>query len=137
MVMRPTENNAIAAERAAVRAVPIPVFLNILRRVVKKFCALTRNAAACGGYNVPLVSRATRWSHGSKNVQHLPPLRETLQAPVFRETLELDELWSFVLRKVNQVWVWIALCRRTRQVVAYALGDRSQHTGQRFGEAIP
>ena len=35
-------------------------------------------------------------------------------------TLELDELWSFVLKKANQVWVWIALCRKTRQVVGYA-----------------
>ena len=52
-------------------------------------------------------------------------------------TLELDELWSFVLKKVNQVWVWIALCRKTRQVVAYALGDRSKQTCQRLWEAIP
>ena len=34
--------------------------------------------------------------------------------------LELDELWSFVLKKTNQAWIWIALCRKTRQVVAYA-----------------
>lgn len=52
-------------------------------------------------------------------------------------TLELDELWSFVLKKVNQIWVWIALCRKTRQVVAYALGDRSAKTCQRLWEAIP
>jgi insertion element IS1 protein InsB len=35
-------------------------------------------------------------------------------------TLEPYRLWSFVLKKVKQVWVWIALCRKTRQVVAYA-----------------
>ncbi len=52
-------------------------------------------------------------------------------------TLELDELWSFVLKKANQVWVWIALCRKTRQVVAYALGDRSKQTCLRLWEAIP
>jgi len=34
--------------------------------------------------------------------------------------LEWDERWSFVLRKTNQAWIWIALCRKTRQVVAYA-----------------
>jgi hypothetical protein len=32
--------------------------------------------------------------------------------------LELDELWSFVMKKTNQAWIWIALCRKTRQVVA-------------------
>lgn len=40
--------------------------------------------------------------------------------------LELDELWSFVGKKTHECWLWIALCRRTRQVVAYALRDRSQ-----------
>jgi len=52
-------------------------------------------------------------------------------------TLEQDELWSFVLKKANQSWIWIALCRKTRQVVAYALGDRSKKTCQRLWEAIP
>ena len=36
------------------------------------------------------------------------------------DVLELDELWSFVGRKANPlwVWVWVALCRRPRQIVA-------------------
>jgi len=41
------------------------------------------------------------------------------------DVLELDELWSFVGTKANQRWLWIALCRRTRQVGAYFIGDRS------------
>ena len=52
-------------------------------------------------------------------------------------TLELDELWSFVLKKANDSWIGIALCRQTRQVVASAVGDRSKKTGQRLWEAIP
>ena len=51
--------------------------------------------------------------------------------------LELDELWSFVAKKTNQTWVWIALCRCTRQVIAYAIGDRSQETCRRLWEAVP
>jgi insertion element IS1 protein InsB len=51
--------------------------------------------------------------------------------------LELDELWSFVLKKANQAWIWIALCRKTRQVIAYAIGDRSQKTCRILWEAIP
>ena len=41
------------------------------------------------------------------------------------DVLELDELWSFVGAKANPLWLWVALCRRTRQVVAWTLGDRS------------
>ena len=44
---------------------------------------------------------------------------------------------SCVLKKANDSWVWIALCRKTRQVVAYAIGDRSKKTCQRLWEAIP
>ena len=51
--------------------------------------------------------------------------------------LELDELWSFVLKKTHQAWIWIALCRKTRQVVAYAVGDRSERTCRTLWEAIP
>lgn len=51
--------------------------------------------------------------------------------------LELDELWSFVGCKAQVRWLWIALCRRTRQVVACVLGDRSEATCRRLWERIP
>ncbi|MBO0794396.1 MAG: hypothetical protein J2P36_26070 [Ktedonobacteraceae bacterium] len=51
--------------------------------------------------------------------------------------LELDERWSFVAKKTNQAWIWIALCRQTRQGVASAIGDRGQTTCRRLWEAIP
>jgi insertion element IS1 protein InsB len=51
--------------------------------------------------------------------------------------LELDELWSFVSKRSNKRWVWIALCRATRQVVACVIGDRSEKTCRKLWEAIP
>ena len=41
------------------------------------------------------------------------------------DVLELDELWSFVGAKACQLWLWVAQCRRTRQIVGWSLGDRS------------
>ena len=69
----------------------------------------------------------------------LPELRETLAEPAPEEAvaLELDELWSFVLKRANKRWVWIALCRATRQVVAYVIGDRSRATCQKLWAAVP
>jgi len=68
-------------------------------------------------------------------------LSETLIEPDSADpqstTLELDELWSFVLRRANKRWIWIALCRATRQVVAYVIGDRSEQTCRKLWEAIP
>jgi insertion element IS1 protein InsB len=51
--------------------------------------------------------------------------------------LELDELWSFVGNKKNQVWLWIALCRRTRQVVAWHHGSRSVLCCRQLWNKIP
>src|SRR5512142_1090611 len=65
-----------------------------------------------------------------RKVAQLPPLRTTLVAPDPEDPtstiLELDELWSFVRKKANDSWIWMALCRKTRQVVAYAVGNRSR-----------
>ena len=76
-----------------------------------------------------------------KKVTQLPPLSETLIEPDVlgddSSVLELDELWSFVLKKAHKKWIWIALCRRTRQVVAYAIGDRSKRPCRKLWEAIP
>ncbi len=63
----------------------------------------------------------------------IPPNTADIEATI----LELDELWSFVMKKTNQTWIWIALCRKTRQVVAYAVENRSEQTCRRLWEAIP
>lgn len=69
-------------------------------------------------------------------MKQLPDLCETLVA-VDNPVLELDELWSFVLKKTRKRWIWIALCRQTRQVVAFVIGDRSAKTCRRLWAAIP
>lgn len=51
--------------------------------------------------------------------------------------LELDELWSYVASKKNAVWLWIALCRRTRQVVAWHHGCRSVVCCRKLWNKIP
>ncbi len=66
----------------------------------------------------------------------LPDLCTTL-VEVADPVLELDELWSFVLKKARKCWIWIALCRQTRQVVAFVVGDRSAKTCRRLWQAIP
>jgi IS1 family transposase len=65
-------------------------------------------------------------------------LSETLvESPPPTLALELDELWSFVLKRANKRWIWIALCRATRQVVAYVIGGRSAATCQKLWGRIP
>ena len=53
------------------------------------------------------------------------------------DVLEVDEMWSFVQQQWQKRWIWTAMCRRTRQIIAYAIGDRSQKTCQLLWERIP
>jgi insertion element IS1 protein InsB len=85
-----------------------------------------------------LVLPETLSPHGSKKEMSLPDLSETLvESAAATLALELDELWSFVLKRANKRWIWIALCRATRQVVAYVVGDRSAATCQKLWGRIP
>jgi transposase-like protein len=49
----------------------------------------------------------------------------------------VDELWSFVGRKANRQWVWIAMDAMTRQIIAFHVGDRSRQSAQELWEKIP
>ena len=52
-------------------------------------------------------------------------------------SLEADELWSFVERRENKRWVWLVLERRTRQIIALHIGDRSQVSAVRLWKRVP
>jgi insertion element IS1 protein InsB len=50
---------------------------------------------------------------------------------------EVDELWSFVGKKANRQWVWLAMDAVTRQILAFHVGDRSDQSAQALWEKIP
>lgn len=83
------------------------------------------------------ISRRTVAEWIEQWADQLPPLETTLADAQVDDVLELDELWSFVLKKTNQRWVWVALCRRTRQIVAYFIGDRSENSCRHLWRRIP
>ena len=83
------------------------------------------------------VSRNTLSAWMQEMSAALPELTNTLATAQEDDVLELDELWSFVFRKSNKRWVWLALCRRTRQIVAFVIGDRSEKTCRNLWERIP
>ena len=52
--------------------------------------------------------------------------------------VEADELWSFVARKKDKQWVWLAFDRRRRQVLAFYVGERSRRqSAKRLWARIP
>lgn len=75
---------------------------------------------------------ATKWL---KKASHLPPL--PLVHPQPDDVLELDELWSLVQVRKNKRWVWLTQCRRTRQIVAYAIGNRDEVACRLLWQRVP
>lgn len=50
---------------------------------------------------------------------------------------EADEMWSFVEKKANKQWIWIAMDVKTRQVIAFHVGDRSRDSANTLWANIP
>ena len=50
---------------------------------------------------------------------------------------EVDELWSFIFRSKDKVWVWITMNRETREIVASACGERSENTCRILWDRVP
>lgn len=51
--------------------------------------------------------------------------------------IECDELWSFVDNKDNEYWVWLAIDRKTREIVGCYVGDRSRESAKKLWKSIP
>ncbi len=60
-------------------------------------------------------------------------------APIDLQVLECesDELWSFVQKKVNKQWVWVAQDRESRQILAIHVGNRGETGARGLWQAIP
>jgi IS1 family transposase/transposase-like protein len=52
-------------------------------------------------------------------------------------TIECDELWSFVGKKANKPWIWLAIDRDSREIVGVAIGDRSYQTAKELWNSLP
>ena len=66
---------------------------------------------------------------------HLPT--QPAGVVLYRLDVEADETWSFVGKKANRQWIWLALDATTRQVIAFHVGDRSRQSAQQLWQNIP
>jgi IS1 family transposase len=51
--------------------------------------------------------------------------------------IQLDEMWSFVQKKTNKAWIWLALNPANRQIIGMHIGNRSKEDAQQLWENIP
>ena len=82
----------------------------------------------------PYEPQHDQWSIKKKV---LTPIADTIQPLKERPILELDELWSFVQSKANKQWIWIAMDAKTRQIIAFHVGDRRGESGKALWAKMP
>ena len=51
--------------------------------------------------------------------------------------IECDELWSFVNRKKNEVYIWLAIDRKSRKIVGCFVGDRTRKSARKLWASLP
>ena len=71
--------------------------------------------------------------------EHLNVSLEQVDNHVLIQRLEVeaDELLSFVKHKKNKQWLWLAMDVKTKQVIAFSVGDRSKRRARKRWKAIP
>ena len=92
--------------------------------------------AVGGGLQWLLQFMVTRFQAAPEHL-YVKPADNPPAVILQRLEAELDELWSFVGKKANRHWVWIAMDATSRQVLAFHVGDRSSQSAQALWKKIP
>jgi insertion element IS1 protein InsB len=68
---------------------------------------------------------------------HVQPIASSGRVLLGCLEIEADELWSFVQKKANPHWLWLAMDKQTRQIIAFHVGDRSRDSAKQMWAKIP
>jgi insertion element IS1 protein InsB len=68
---------------------------------------------------------------------HVPRPAGPAEVVLHQLEAEADEMWSFVEKKANKQWLWIAMDATTRQIIAFHVGDRSRDSAKELWANIP
>jgi insertion element IS1 protein InsB len=68
---------------------------------------------------------------------HVRPPAGPTEVVIHQLEAEADEMWSFVGKKANKPWIWMAMDAKTRQIIAFHVGDRSRESAQELWAKIP
>lgn len=52
-------------------------------------------------------------------------------------TIQCDEMWSFVGKKDNKQWIWLAIDASTKEIVGVYIGKRDQAGAQGLWDSLP
>lgn len=68
---------------------------------------------------------------------HVHPVTRHGDVIIQRLEVEADEMASFVQKKANKQWIWIAMDAKSRQIIAFHVGDRSHTSAEHLWAKMP
>ena len=68
---------------------------------------------------------------------HVRPVAAPREVLIGRLEVEADAMWGFVAKKANKQWVWLAMDKQSRQMLAFHVGDRSHTSAQQLWDKLP
>ena len=68
---------------------------------------------------------------------HVRPVAAPREVLIGRLEVEADAMWSCVAKKAHKPWVWIAMDKQTRQIMAFHVGDRSHESAKQLWANLP
>lgn len=89
------------------------------------------------------IARATRvsWSwlqdYVNRKMSSVPRQVKHSSKAMGPLVIECDEMWSFVGNKNNQLYIWLAIDRGSREIVGCFVGDRSRKSAQKLWKSLP
>lgn len=71
------------------------------------------------------------------NHLNVQPMTSNADVTIQRLEVEADEMASFVQNKANKQWIWLAMDVKTRQIIAFHVGDRNRKSAKKLWAKIP
>jgi IS1 family transposase len=68
---------------------------------------------------------------------NVTPISCNQDVMIQRLEVEADEMASFVQKKENKQWIWLAMDAKTHQIIAFHMGDRSWKSFRKLWAMIP
>lgn len=97
-------------------------YLKYMRELIAPMCL--------NGSGIRDISRVLRISATTvmKVIRQSAELLPLEKFPAHVADVELDEMWSYVEKKKNQCWLWLAYAPKHRRMLAFSLGRRTDES---------
>ena len=68
---------------------------------------------------------------------NVEPITSNADVVIQRLEVEADAMASFVQKKVNKQWIWLAMDAKSRQIIGFHVGDRRRKSARKLWANIP